>query len=267
MGRYRHVTGEGPWFLRLVDGKPDMVVQLDGSYSQRRASVAVNDGAWHHVAAVWDPGVRLDVYVDGVRSNGPLQSSGTLLARINAAADVPVRIGTIELPVGSFYGDFPGALDDVRYSSGARYDADFVPAEGAPADAATIGLWRFEEGSGSVTAGEGRMAGPATLVNDPAWLSLAQPATVPTAPSPPPTPTTTTTVPAETTPTTTIPVETAPTETAPVETTPTTPTASSSPLPDAGPRPRSATSGGAGAQAPRRASTFFAFAPSRVNIT
>src|SRR5205814_1882873 len=87
-GRYRFAANSGPWFLRLVDGSPEIVLQSGSQYSQQRASRTVNDGAWHHVAAVWVPGVRLDVYVDGVLSDGLLQNSSSLLRTIDSAADV-----------------------------------------------------------------------------------------------------------------------------------------------------------------------------------
>jgi hypothetical protein len=154
---------------------PVIAVRDGAAESIRRAATAVDDGNWHHVAAVWEPGTRLDIYVDGTLDNGALSSrdsSGasetpaTVLAEIDEAADSPVNLG-----FATVFGDpalyFEGTLDGVHYSQGVRYTSDFTPTTTPAADADTIGLWSFSDAAGETTATEGMMTDPATLENYP----------------------------------------------------------------------------------------------------
>ena len=175
VGRYRHEVGGAPWWLRIDDGFPRIALQEGSRHNQRWSSVRVDDGQWHHVAAVWVPASRLDIFVDGELVNGTLfgERLGEGLEVIDAIdnASSPITLGAAELPVGGWSYHLDGALDDVRYSSGARYSGSFTPPARLTADADTIGLWALEEGTGTVTASEGVITDPATLINGPSWLS------------------------------------------------------------------------------------------------
>lgn len=168
IGRYRNEVGRQPFAMALEDGRPVMSIQQGASaWTVRRGSVTVNDGEWHHVAFVWEPGVRLDAYVDGRTRNGSID--GAVLSSIDVADDLGIRIGVLHYRHSGLYGFFDGTLDEVRYTFGARYDAPFTPQPELISDAPTIGLWRFEEGSGTTTTPTGYMSTPADLVNGPTW--------------------------------------------------------------------------------------------------
>lgn len=77
-----------------------------------------------------------------------------------------IGAGTYQGNLASF---FDGRLDGVRYSEGARYDSTFTPTTAPAADTDTIGLWTFDEATGTTTATAGQMTGNATLVNGPIW--------------------------------------------------------------------------------------------------
>jgi Concanavalin A-like lectin/glucanases superfamily len=171
LSRYQFAVGSAPFHFRVIDGQASMSLQSGTSYSERRSSGAINDGEWHHLAVVWVPGTKLDMYVDGTLSNGALldNTGGAFLGSIDEAAGVPMTLGAIEQPIGSWSTFFGGGLDDVRYSTGARYSANFTPASSLSSDASTIGLWKLDEGSGTSTASAGQVTTPATLQNGTLW--------------------------------------------------------------------------------------------------
>jgi hypothetical protein len=90
------------------------------------------------------------------------------------AHDITIRIG-IGHDHGNLYGPFngaiDGAIDGVRYSTGARYTTAFTPDIHPDADADTIGLWNFDEGSGTSAAVAGQMSAAATLTNGATWTT------------------------------------------------------------------------------------------------
>ena len=119
------------------------------------------------MAAVYDNGtVRL--FVNGVAA-APATVGATL--RISAST---LRMGGV-----SGYPFFAGALDDVRLSSDVRYTAAFTPpATLAAPDAATLGQWAFNEGTGQSAADASANARTGTLgassaagSDDPAWAA------------------------------------------------------------------------------------------------
>src|SRR5262245_52778240 len=175
--RYRNGQDTEGWSLHLRQGVPEMSIGANishgGPNSYMRANVAVNDGQWHHIAAVWVPGSRLDIYVDGVKHNGtsggyPTTAVMSQLLTLNP--DVPMRIGVGSFQGNELYRPFDGAIDGVRYSRVARYgEADFTPALHPAADADTIALWNFDEGEGTSAANQAAPGAAATLYNGAGW--------------------------------------------------------------------------------------------------
>ncbi len=168
--RYRAAGGQEGFVLELVGAVPRIYLQSDsGPRGYRYADRAVNDGEWHHIAAVWVPGQRIDLYVDGQPANGSL--GGSLISDLHPTPGVSLRIGVGHW--GVLWGHFGGDVDGVHYSTGARYAAGtaFTPDPSPQADADTIGLWKFSEGSGTSTQPEGQVSAASTLLNGPTWTT------------------------------------------------------------------------------------------------
>ena len=91
-------------------------VSADGTRLARRYSAALRSlNTWYHVAGVYDAAARtLDIYVNGVLSNGVLR--GTVPARQYGSGSVTIGRG----PSGSF---FRGRIDEIRlYDRALRPD-------------------------------------------------------------------------------------------------------------------------------------------------
>jgi hypothetical protein len=157
---YTRRANYGDYALRWSDGNSgrfgfdaytdnNILVQL-----QAPSASTVN--TWHHVAGVVD-GRAVRLYVDG-----------NLVASATAPADITWRADDGRATQYSEYatfightrspGDggaqtasrFEGDIDDVRVSSAARYTgANIAPAMWLTPDEFTVGLWRFDESSGS----------------------------------------------------------------------------------------------------------------------
>ncbi len=82
-------------------------------------SIAVNDGQWHHVAAVYDASATLKVslYVDGV-----LDTNANLTVAVNTLSSVPLQIG--KRVDGARH--FEGSIDEVRIWDYARTPAEIL---------------------------------------------------------------------------------------------------------------------------------------------
>jgi hypothetical protein len=134
-------AGRYPFGLRLNSSEYASFAIYDGSSAPGvTASVALNDGIWHHIAGVRDTtNDKLYLYVDGV-----LIGSTTDTTTQTAANNEDITIGN----GGNSYEqyDFTGQIDQVKiydYARSARQIAmDY--SGGAP-----IAQWKFDEGVGS----------------------------------------------------------------------------------------------------------------------
>jgi hypothetical protein len=116
-----------------------------GAEVRARSNSKVNTGGWHHLACVFDQG-ELRIYFDGV-----LEFSY-------------VPGGDLSPPIFSVFGGFnigavnrdvEGSVDEVRYSSVARYGADFIPAQRHSPDCATVFLWHMDDAPGATAEDAG----------------------------------------------------------------------------------------------------------------
>lgn len=82
-------------------------IRLEAQGNGLSGSISVNDGNWHHVAAVYDPNAtnKVSLYVDGV-----LDVAGNLTVSVNTGSTLPVRIGRRIDENNSFV----GSIDEVR---------------------------------------------------------------------------------------------------------------------------------------------------------
>jgi hypothetical protein len=133
-------SGNG-WYLGMTSaGALRFQVSIGGNPKLEAGSVA--PGAWHHVAATYEPGSGLGtLWLDG-----EALVTGSL-PQPNSATATDLWIGND--PAGLVGRAWDGLVDDVRISSNARYSLDFVPDTSIGADADTVAWWGFEEGGGS----------------------------------------------------------------------------------------------------------------------
>jgi hypothetical protein len=169
----KRTTGSNQgWHLGIAaDGTPFWQVSI-GANPRLNANRALPVGVWAHVALVYEASAGLATFwIDGTSAGSAVLPSpaataiGSLLVGDDGAG-LPDRV-------------FEGRIDDVRISSSARYSLTFLPPTVVPADANTVALWDFEEGSGSTVhdatgAGhDGAVAGAAFSPESSCDLDLA----------------------------------------------------------------------------------------------
>jgi hypothetical protein len=126
-----------------------------GSF-RRNSNAEVDNNVWHHIAAVYSPSSRCDVYIDGVLDNGTL--SGSIGASFTAATE-PFQIGRFKYdPTGVYlYGG--GAMADCRVYNRALADGEILTiAKARGGDLIFNGLvscWPLISQEGTVPSGAG----------------------------------------------------------------------------------------------------------------
>ncbi|MEG4838227.1 DUF4347 domain-containing protein, partial [Microcoleus sp. B9-D4] len=131
----------------------------------------VNDGQWHHVAAVYN-GSTMSLYIDGVLE-------GTL----NYAGGIPtnafdVLIGANAQVTGR---NFNGQIDEVRVWNTARTQAQIQGSMNQNIDPNTAGLlgyWKFDEGAGVTASDISGTDNSGTLQSGATWVTDTIPPTV-----------------------------------------------------------------------------------------
>jgi hypothetical protein len=131
-------------------------VEVNGGYQV--GARAVNDGEWHHVAAVLPPNANPNVSDIRLYVDGEIQGSSAVQVRtIDTAANVSLRVGQ------DFSNPwFSGQMDDFRLYDHALTGADIAALAGTPdayLDAVLAdgpeGYWRFGENAGSRAVNDG----------------------------------------------------------------------------------------------------------------
>jgi hypothetical protein len=137
-------TGQ-KWMFRLQN-TGELAVGIWGAYINTRN--ALNDGRWHHVAAVSPdhptPNITgIKLYVDGQLQTNTIASASLA---VNTALVDDVLIGNYTIANGSHQSFFKGQIDDVRLYNRALTDAEI-------AGLGQVGLvahWPIHEGQGVV---------------------------------------------------------------------------------------------------------------------
>lgn len=114
----KYAGGEGYELSVNGEGTVEMTLYESGGATVSRAGDAVvNDSAWHHVLAEVNRNASIDIYIDGILSNGVL--SGAMPAVGNSL------FNSADLLVGKDNDDnfFRGAIDFLRISKGTLFDA------------------------------------------------------------------------------------------------------------------------------------------------
>ena len=124
----------------------------------------VTGHVWHHVA-VCMAGNSQSLFVDG-----HLVRSAATNGMISWATDYgSSRIGCMIISGGPHF--FDGWIDEMRFSSSARYSGDFAPPH-APfeVDEWTEALYHFDEGTGSMLQDASGKEHNGTLIGGPQWV-------------------------------------------------------------------------------------------------
>ena len=153
------------------------VSNLNGDQQFLSNSVRINDGFYHHIAAV-NNGQTINLYVDG-NIIGSLVSGRNLVT-----SSAPLTFGAASLDY-----NFPGNLNgnknfianasfrEARISASVRYLANFIPSESLSSDASTVALYHFDRSNYSsqpVNPNQPVIFDPSEPINN----NAAQPATL-----------------------------------------------------------------------------------------
>lgn len=154
------------WSLELNGGRLTFWLYTNLGWQTVQHPTLLTAGEWTHVAATYQ--------------------SGGARAFVNGSPSAAASVGTLTAPANLTFGGttgftpYPGALDDVRLSSQARYTTAFTPpTRPLPADGSTVGLWLFNEGTGQVAHDlvGGHHATLGTTPNpdpaDPTWIVVS----------------------------------------------------------------------------------------------
>ncbi len=132
-------TESSDYGIFVNEGAPEFSVHLDGQYTTAEARTPVlTVGRWHHLAGVFD-GAEVRVYVDGQKV-ASRKGSGK-----RTRNELPLVVGGDVGQGGVANSFFPGAIDEVRVSRGARYTGErFEPARRFETDADTLLLLHMD---------------------------------------------------------------------------------------------------------------------------
>ena len=108
------------WFFGL-NGSGQPVIQTSlaaGNYNYTYSGQPVGSGAWHHLAVVRQSN-NIYFYLDGVSITSPLNAAGSIASSLSYVA-----IGDSHNQVAA---PFNAYIDELRFSTVARYTANFTP--------------------------------------------------------------------------------------------------------------------------------------------
>jgi hypothetical protein len=122
-------------------------------------SQALNDGQWHHIAVTREEQTgQLRIFVDGkldAQGSGPRGNISYNDARVADYVNEPhLVLGAEKHDYDrQNYPSFHGWVDELRISDIVRYSGEFArPSQPWSPDEATMGLFHFDEGSGTTVA-------------------------------------------------------------------------------------------------------------------
>lgn len=114
---------------------------------------------WQHVCGVYLNGV-MRIYINGV------QDSSTASPNITIGTNSQdVRLGAL-MATGGFNEALTGYIDEVFISNKAEYTTNFSPPRRQPVTPNTVGLWHFDESSGTTVSDASTYGNTGTLLNN-----------------------------------------------------------------------------------------------------
>lgn len=135
-------------------------------------TAVVDDGAWHHVAVQRSLAGAMSIYVDGVLDAVGTDPGGDVSYPDDGMpgnfcggpctnSDPFIVLGAEKHDAGPAFPSFSGWLDELRVSTVLRYAGPSVTVPSAPftSDAATAGLYHFDEGVGDLVGDSAGAAG------------------------------------------------------------------------------------------------------------
>ncbi len=122
-------------------------IRIEVGGSGLSSKTSINDGYWHHVAAVFNPTAtnKYSLYVDGV-----LDTSGNITTTINTASSAPLLIGKRN-DNNNF---FNGSIDEVRVWNYAKTQNELdslKDEELCPNASGLVAYYRFNQGNAAST--------------------------------------------------------------------------------------------------------------------
>ncbi len=155
----------GDYGLSLMDRRLAFGLSVGSSGATACGATLVDDGQWHHVAVTRDAGSgQLRMYLDGQldgSASGPLGDASYRDGRdSNAPYDPTLVIGAEKHDYATL--SWAGWITELRLSGIIRYPSPFVrPPARFASDAATLALYHFDEGMGTLVAdSSGAPGGP-----------------------------------------------------------------------------------------------------------
>lgn len=155
--------------IALRGGRIIFGVNNGSSEANLCGNIVVTNGAWRHVAVSRSAATgTMRIFVDGQLDTTTIGPSGPMAYPLGRATAWPASDPYLVLAAEKH--DYPGSryynglLDDVRISNSVRYSTNFTrPGAPHPADANTVALYRFDEGSGtSIGDSSGATGGPSS---------------------------------------------------------------------------------------------------------
>ncbi|TAE92030.1 MAG: LamG domain-containing protein [Runella slithyformis] len=157
-------SGSGDDFgVSLADGKIRFGIANIATAEttlESNATPLVNDGAWHHIAAVRNNTTNtLQIYIDGVLNNS------TTAVATGAVGVAPLTFGA-SANSGGF---FNGQLDEVRVFNTVRTAAQIATDMAAQAANGAVAYWNLDQSTGTTANDLSGNANNGTLQNGTLW--------------------------------------------------------------------------------------------------
>jgi hypothetical protein len=169
----------GDYGVALCEGRLVFGVAVGEEDPVATGATDVTDGQWHHVALTRNStSGALRIFVDGQLDGQASGPSGRIDYRVGRATQRPESDPFLVLGAEKHdYSEsrsYSGLLDDLRLSNTVRYTQAFSrPTAPHSADASTVALYRFDEGTGT-TVGDSASGGASGGVLKPRVGGAAQ---------------------------------------------------------------------------------------------
>ncbi|MDW8053281.1 MAG: LamG domain-containing protein [Anaerolineae bacterium] len=162
------VPDYGDFGISLYGGRIAFGVHNGTSGYSICSTSVLTPSQWHHIAVTRRITGEMRIFVNGVLARSHNGPAGNISYRVGRGITSNQWFNEPYLVIGaekhdyapSIYPSFSGWVDEVRLSSVVRYTANFAPPN-APftPDAHTVGLYHFDEGSGTIVLDSSGAAG------------------------------------------------------------------------------------------------------------